>query len=117
MKRLMVALSAVTVAALLLWPPEAASYDENAAWSEKPAYEARGEQIQYLRAVIGIGPYHLRTIEITIDMGWRSSTPRCTSPAWGALAEGDGLLWKTAAAIRRRALERLSDLLLRRKTH
>ena len=61
---------------------------------------------------------HARTIAISIDLGGESVLARPSSSVWSALCDSDdGLLWKAAAAIRRRAIARLTELILPRNTH
>jgi len=123
MKRLMATVTAVVMAAMLLWTPAAAGYDDGAAGNEAP---------RCLRAIVSVDAPHGRTIEITVRLGdWfpvprpaaprldesRPAPSRSEAPVWSVLSAGEDLLWKTAAAVRRRALDRLSDLLLRRKVN
>ncbi len=106
MTRLMATLSGVVVAALLLWAPGAAAHvDDAAASAPQPC----------LRAIVSVGAFHGRTIEVTIGLGGWLGAPPLKAPAWPSLTRGEDPLWKTAAAIRRRALERLADLIFRRK--
>lgn len=126
MKRLMVALSAGALAAMLLWPSLAAASDEGA----RPAAPAEptgphialtfasGAQLEGLRAVLAIECVNGRRILISVALDAPAAATRQSPSAWGTLCGADdGLLWKAAAAVRRRALERLSDLILPRKTH
>jgi hypothetical protein len=123
MKRLMRVLSVVVLAAISLGLSGAAAYDESKHAGDAVCLRidiefARNARATGLRSVVGIDCIQARTIEISIAFGGAPTSPRPATPVWSALCgTDDGLLWRAAAAIRRRALEVVSDLVLRRKAH
>lgn len=114
MMRLVVALSAMVLAAMLLWPAEAAAYDRSRDHTADASFAvcALGLRVE-CAFTIGWQPASLH-VDVAIDrVEPREKAVRVRDQRAG----GSEVLWKAAGIVRRVVLDRLGDLILPRRAH
>ncbi len=109
MMRLMVVLSALLLAAMLLWPAEAAAYDQSMAHTAGGSFAVRALGLRIECAfTIDCQPASLH-----VDVGIDRVESRGKVERVGARpAGGTDVLWKAAGVVRHVVLRRLAELVL-----
>jgi len=114
MMRLVVALSAMVLAAMLLWPAEAAAYDQGMAHTADGSFAvcALGLRVE-CAFTIDWQPASLH-VDVAID---RVQPPEKAVRVRDRRAGGSEVLWRAAAIVRRVVLDRLGELILPRRAN